>query len=468
MKRSFYLRTIFLLAIFLVVNVMLTQIASAQAKLSRNELAASFPQAAASSSGSGAPVTITLQDALSRARGNSVEFQSAVADAGIAHQQKVQARAALLPGVNVNSQFLYTEGNGTPTGRFVANNGVHEYIAQGNAHQSLAAADFAEFRRSQAAEAVARAKAEVAARGLVVTVVRSYYSLVTDERKYATAQKADEEGRRFLTISQQLEKGGEVAHSDVIKAEIQFQQVHRDLEEAQLAMQKSRLELAVLLFPNFNQDFTVVDDLNSPQPLPDYPEAEAMAARHNPDLQAALAGLHEAGSEVDVARAEYLPALSLDYFYGIDAPQFAVHSPPLPGSFASAPVRNLGYAATASLTLPVWNWGATHSKVKQAVIRRQFAQVELNATQKQILANLHSSYDEAQVARREMESLGRSAELAAESLRLTTLRYRAGESTVLEVVDAQNTLTQARNANDDGQARYRLAVANLQTVTGNF
>lgn len=67
-----------------------------------------------------------------------------------------------------------------------------------------------------------------------------------------------------------------------------------------------------------------------------------------------------------------------------------------------------------------------------------------------------------------MESLASSAELAADSMRLTTLRYQAGESTVLEVVDAQNTLTQARNAYDDGQARFRIAVANLQTLTGNF
>jgi outer membrane protein TolC len=48
------------------------------------------------------------------------------------------------------------------------------------------------------------------------------------------------------------------------------------------------------------------------------------------------------------------------------------------------------------------------------------------------------------------------------------LRYQAGEALVLEVVDAQTTLTQARNAFNDGQVRYRVALANLQTLTGNF
>ena len=67
-----------------------------------------------------------------------------------------------------------------------------------------------------------------------------------------------------------------------------------------------------------------------------------------------------------------------------------------------------------------------------------------------------------------MENLQRIAELAAESLRLTGLRYQAGESTALEVVDAQNTLVQSRNAADDAETRYRVALAELQTITGSF
>jgi outer membrane protein TolC len=51
---------------------------------------------------------------------------------------------------------------------------------------------------------------------------------------------------------------------------------------------------------------------------------------------------------------------------------------------------------------------------------------------------------------------------------LTILRYQAGESTALEVTDAQNTFVQSRNAADDAEARYRLAIAQLQTLTGSF
>src|SRR5713226_7416743 len=40
---------------------------------------------------------LTLQDALARARKNSTQFQSALTDAGLAHEDKIQARDALLP-----------------------------------------------------------------------------------------------------------------------------------------------------------------------------------------------------------------------------------------------------------------------------------------------------------------------------------------------------------------------------------
>jgi outer membrane protein TolC len=414
---------------------------------------------------SAAPLTVTLQDAIARARKNNPEYRAALTAYGSAKEDRVQGRAALLPGVNYDAGFLYTQGNGTSAGRFIAANGVHEYLSQGNVHQELSLQGIADYRRTLAAEAVAQARSEIAARGLVVTVVQAYYHFVVAQRKYDTAQRAATQGRRFLDISQKLEQGGEVAHSDVIKAQIQFQQQRRDLQESELEMNRSRLELAVLVFTDFNENFSVVDDLQTPEPLPSLAEAQAAAARQNPELRAAVSILQEARQEVGVAWSGFLPSVKLDYFYGIDANHFATRQfDPV----SQVPVRNLGYAATATLQLPVWNWGANRSKLKQASLLREQAQVELTFTQRQLLANLRTLYDEARIARAELDSLNESADLGAESLRLTTLRYQSGEATVLEVVDAQNTATLTRNAFSDGQSRFRLALASLQTLTGNF
>jgi outer membrane protein TolC len=431
----------------------------------------SFAQVVTADQNQSAPLTITLQDALQRARQNDPQYRSVMTDLGLAREDRVQARAGLLPDVNYNNSFIYTQGTGPlpascqtsaagcPNFRFIANNSVHEYVSLANVHESLSLTNIADYRRSNAALAQARAKAEVATRGLVVAVTQAYYGLVVAQRKYANVQRAAAEAARFLDISQKLEAGGEVAHADVLKASIQSQQQQRDLQEARIAMERNRLDLAVLLFPDFNQNFTVVDDLQTPEPLPTFAEAEAAGKKNNPDLRVALAAYEAARHEVSAAWGGLLPSLSVDYFYGIDSNQFAVE---VNG------VRNLGYSTVATLQIPIFSWGSDRSKLKQAELRRDQAHVELNFAQKQLLSHLRQFYSEAETARSEMESLASSAEMAAESMRLTTMRYQAGESTVLEVVDAQNTLTQARNAYDDGQSRYKVAVANLQTLTGNF
>jgi outer membrane protein TolC len=405
------------------------------------------------------PVSMTLEDALKRAKVNAPTFRAALTDAGIAREDRVQARAALLPNVGFTTGMIYTEPNGTATGRFIGANTVHEYISQGVAREVIGFSSIADYQRAKATEALAKARAEVAVRGLLVTTIQSYYGVIATQRLTSNAQQAFNEAAHFLDLSRRLERGGEVAHSDVIKAQLQANDLMRALQESQLAEEKAKLTLAVLIFPNFNQNFTVVDDLRFAPPLPGRDETQHMAAKNNPELKAAMAAAQAANHELSSAWGGHLPTLSINYFYGIDAPNYATRSDG---------IRNLGYQVSATLDLPIWNWGATQSKVKQAELRRAQARVELSAAQREAVADLQAFYSEAQVSRNQLDVLRQSAELAADSLRLTTLRYQGGEATALEVVDAQNTLAAARNNYDNGEVRYRVAIATLQTLTGKF
>jgi outer membrane protein TolC len=421
-------------------------------------------QAATSTSPApGAPLRLTLQVALALARKNEPTYNSVVTAAGVASETRAQSRDALLPGVNFNTSVTYTQGsNGPNSVRFIANNAPHEYISQGNVHQILDLASWENYRSAAAQAAVAKAKAEVAARGLVVTVVQDYFAAAAAEKKLESAAHTADAGEKFLQLTQALEKGGEVAHSDVIKADLQAQERRRQLQEAKLGLLNARLDLAVLLFPDFNDHFEIGDDLHGNVALPPQPEFEAQAAQSNPEVRAALAGVQAAGHDVNAARAGYLPSVSLDYFYGIDAAQYAVNGPFVNGSHIS----NLGSSYLASLNLPVWNWGATQSRVRSAELQRTQAKRELSFAQRKLLAEMRSLYSEAETALNELAGLQRSAELSEESLRLTTMRYQGGEATVLEVVDAQTTFAQASAAYQDGAVRYRVALANLQTLTG--
>src|SRR5260370_3059777 len=108
---------------------------------------------------------LTLEDALARARKNSTTFQAAQTDAAIARQDRYQAAAALLPSVTYNNQALYTQlHNGAVT--FIAYNAANEYISQAKCHETVDLISISGFRRASAASALAKARAEIASRGL--------------------------------------------------------------------------------------------------------------------------------------------------------------------------------------------------------------------------------------------------------------------------------------------------------------
>jgi hypothetical protein len=67
------------------------------------------------------------------------------------------------------------------------------------------------------------------------------------------------------------------------------------------------------------------------------------------DLRAALAAFEVANHEVAAAWGGLLPALSVDYLYGIDSNQFAIRTDGL---------RNVGYSAVATLQIPIFSWGS--------------------------------------------------------------------------------------------------------------
>ncbi len=433
---------------------------------------------AASQTPANLPV-ITLDEAIRRAQLNEPTLADARANDIVAKIDSRLARTALLPQAIYHNQYLFTESNGSvnsggqagfqPSPVFIANNSVHEYVSQASVTETLAADGFAQIRRADATAAQTAAEFEITRRGLVATVVGQYYGLLAADEKYRVAQRARDEAASFVALTTKLEQGREVAHADVVKADLQLQQRERDGNDAQVLAEKARLDLAVLLFPDPRTQYRLAETTGAPPLLPARADVETAAKRYSPELRSTFAALGVAREEVSIARLAYLPDLSFNYLFGIDAPQFAAHGPTSPetGGGVIRP-RNLGYSAFVNLDIPVWNWFATRDRIRQGEARRTAAEVTLNYTQKRLLVQLDELYSEAAIANRQLQSLDESVGTARESLRLTNLRYQAGEGTALEVVDAQNALLLAEDAQADGAVRYESALANLQTLTGTL
>jgi outer membrane protein TolC len=421
------------------------------------------------------PILVTLDEALKRAQATEPNFASAMVNSKLAGLDKSIARAGLLPSARFYGQGLYVQPNGiyevggegvtTPNPRFVSSDArPREYIAQGIAEETLSLAGVGAVRRADAAAAVAAAEFEIARRGLVVTVTGLYYGLAAADKKVSIAQNAADEAAAFTKLTSQREQAREAAHADTVKAQLQQQVRDRELSDAKLNAEKARIELAVLLFPDPRTPYAI-NVPEAPAALASREEINQLAGKNNPELKSALATLNESNADMLAARGAYLPTIGLNYTYGIDANEFATNGPLTPEGIRA---RNLGYSAGVTVNLPVWDWLSTEHKVKQGEIRRDAAKVALSTAQRRLIAQLEEAYGEAQVARDQLGSLDASVATAAESLRLTRLRYTGGEATVLEVVDAQAAYISAANAREDGRVRYESAVSQLQILTGKM
>jgi len=416
-----------------------------------------------------AAVVISVAEAIHRAQQNEPVFANALAAQKAANIDRYLARASLLPSVVYHNQIIYTEPNGkiNPTAQpgtqvapvFIANNAIHEYVSQASINETVGLKQFADAAVASANAARASAELEIARRGLVASVVSLYYSVSASETKQRLLEEALHEAESFTDLTQKREAAREVAHADVVKAQLQQQQRQRDLSDATLAAEKNRLELAVLLFPDPRTPY-LTETSGPPGPLPTHDEVNRLAASRNPEIRSALAELKAGNAGVASARAAYFPDLALNFSYGIDAPQFAEYGP--------TDIRNIGYSITGTIDIPVWDWFSTQKRIKQSEIRRDVAKVTLTAAQRKLIATLEEAYAEANAALNQLDLLDLSVRTAAESLRLTKLRYSAGEATALEVVDAQGAYLSSGTAREDGAVRYQAALAELQLLSGTL
>ena len=312
----------------------------------------------------GAP--LTLQRVLEQARANSQPFRAAQLASDLAVEDAKQARAALLPSVNGFSQYIYTAAERHAVRRLGAERRPERLrdVAERARRRLLAGEVGGVSRRGRGRSRRAREGRRGGPRSRRHDRAELLHA-GRAQRKLASAQQALREAQQFLDITRQQESGGEVAHADVVKAQIQVAQRTRDAQDAELAVLKSRLGLSVLVFPDFRDTFTVVDDLQTMVPLLPLDATSERRRSDSPDLRAAEAAVQQETFGVDVARGGVLPSVSFDYFYGINANQFATHDPD--GHLL------LGSVAQVQLNVPLWTWGAAQSKLTQAQLRVQAA-----------------------------------------------------------------------------------------------
>jgi len=178
-----------------------------------------------------------------------------------------------------------------------------------------------------------------------------------------------------------------------------------------------------------------------------------------PDVRQAEEQLIAANAQIGVARAALLPSISLTGAYGAQSNALASLLD------ADARIWSIGFG----LTLPIFDGGRLEARVDQAAARQRQALAAYQGAAQSAFREVSDALIAARAARETEADVLARAESTARSLRLAQLRYEAGYSGYLEVLDAQRGANAAAlDAVRNRQARLAAAVDLFKALSGGW
>ena len=410
------------------------------------------------------PGVLTLDDALRLANALASSLTQAGLNEKIAAEDVRQAQAAFLPRVTAPLSYLYTSPAlgvppGTPrTPSFIANNAISEYEAFTNVSGDIDIAGRlrATLARNRALLEAAHAGTEVARRALAQAVIDAYYGLALATAQRSAAEQNLAAAEEFERITSLLLSGGEVASVDLTRAQLQTIGRRDELERARANEEVAAGSLRVLVGYDFTRPISATDLALAGPVDSEFQQFKLNDISRRPEFAQFEAQVRAAKQEIRIARADRLPQLSYSILGGFDTD--SLRPPRLK--------EHTGISGAISLNIPVFDWGASRSRERQARLRAEIAENERTIASRGFTQQFYVAQAQVASAAARIRLAGIGVTEAQSNLDASIARYRAGEAQIIEVTDALTTLAAQRFALYQAIFDYQTALARLRQATG--
>ncbi|HXE59042.1 MAG TPA: TolC family protein [Gemmatimonadales bacterium] len=396
---------------------------------------------------------VTLAEALRRAARVDPDYVRALGRIDNAEWSRRAARLAfLLPSItaSVDATKYSTEFFNIGTGS-LQSTAVTGRLTAG--YELFSARKFVELGRSSAELASAEA-GELEQRFLTaLETERDYNAVLAGQELARVARERVRRAEEQLGVARARVLSGAAVQSDSLQLVLELVRARAALLNQESALRVARLQLGRRIGEDRAVDAVPADTAPAPELPLSLPEAVAAAVAQGPTYQAARANERAAEAQLRAERGGYLPEVTLAAGHARFDNRF------FPGA------RNVS-SVTLTVSLPVWNQGAREIAVSQARVNRDVFRAIREDLERAVRRDVTEAYDAYTTARATVELQTAAVAAARENFRVQETRYRAGATTVLDVLEAQLRLTEAEA--DLVQARYatRLALAGLEAILG--
>ena len=246
--------------------------------------------------------------------------------------------------------------------------------------------------------------------------------------------------------------GGEVAPVDQLRARLQTVQRQGELEQARANESIAADALRVFVGYDSAREIAATDLAMLVPATGEVERITADAIQRRPEFAQFDAQIRAAEQDVRITRADRLPQLSYTVNGGFDTD--SLRPPRLK--------EHTGFSAAFSLTIPIFDWGATRSRERQARVKLQIAENERAQAVRGFAQQFSSARTQALSAAARIRLAATAVTLAQSNLDASIARYRGGEAQIIEVTDAQTTLAAQRLAFFQALFDYQVALARLR------
>jgi multidrug efflux system outer membrane protein len=294
---------------------------------------------------------------------------------------------------------------------------------------------------------------------LAAQVVQAYAAVQAIDAQTLAFREAVVAQRDGARLQRLREQGGELSPLDLRQIEAELAGNESQLLKLERARGETSRALAVLL----GRSPRAVWDAAIAAPAQPLAVAGGVPAglpstllEQRPDVAAAEARLRAAGARVDVARAAYLPGVSLSASLGK----------------ASTDLSNLLdgpstlWSLVASLTQPIWNAGRLDAGREAVLARQRQAELDYRDAVARAFREVRDALDAQAEASASLALARQRADALRQAARLTQLRVDAGESSRLNAIDAERIALAAQSQLADQQRALAAAQADVFRALG--
>ena len=404
---------------------------------------------------------LTLDEAIALALSQASAYQQSQLDERVAAEDVKQARAAFLPQFTMPLTYFGTtpsqvRAEDEPlTFSFVSSSAINETIAlfSASGEIDLSGRLRSALRRSRQLLTAARAGTLAARRTLVIATVDAYYGLMLARQKRRLAEETLGLAEGFVKITEANLQRGESEESDVIRAQAAAVARRDELEQARAGEAAAQDVLRTLTGVDYATHIDVSRITQDVPAVSDFISYTEELIKTRPELSQLDAQKRAALHEASMARSERFPQLTYT----------------LNGGFDAGDTRQLrrysGGSAIITLSIPVFDFGASKSREAQARLRAQSLENQRENTLRQIRQEFYSARAAAFSAIERIRQTETGATAAQQNVNTIFMRYRLNKATILDVIDAQAAYATARLAYYQAIADYHTSRVRLEPTT---